>query len=88
VEKVWSQFKCNDDPDKCNDDPEVIAAAACNGVTHDNQTGAKFLSTPYVKLRRPIAKDRTTLAGAKAYSQLAAVAQGAAEDQFAYTRRR
>jgi hypothetical protein len=63
---------------KCNDDPEVIPTAVCNPVSHVNETKAHFLSTPYLKQRRPITKGRTTLAEAKAYSQLAAVAQGAA----------
>jgi hypothetical protein len=63
---------------KCNDDPTVIPQAACNGVGHTNETGAKFLSRPYVELRRPITKGKTTLAEAKALSAAAAAAVAAA----------
>jgi hypothetical protein len=63
---------------KCNDDPEVIPAAVCNPVAHKNETGAKFLSVPYLQQRRPITKGRTTLAEALSASHLAAAAQGAA----------
>lgn len=50
---------------KCNEDPLVVPQAACNGVSHNNQTGAKFLSRPYLEQHRPITKGKTTLAEAK-----------------------
>jgi hypothetical protein len=34
---------------KCNEDPLVLPQAACNGVVHNNETGAKFLSRPYLE---------------------------------------
>jgi hypothetical protein len=55
---------------KCNEDPLVLPQAACNGVVHNNETGAKFLSRPYLEQHRPITKGKTTFAEAKALLQL------------------
>jgi hypothetical protein len=59
---------------KCNEDPLVLPQAACNGVVHSNETGAKFLSRPYLEQHRPITKGKTTFAEAKALSAAGAVA--------------
>jgi hypothetical protein len=59
---------------KCNEDPLVLPQAACNGVAHNNETGAKFLSRPYLQQHRPITKGKTTFAQAKALSAAAAAA--------------
>jgi hypothetical protein len=59
---------------KCNEDPLVVPQAACNGVAHNNQTGARFLSRPYLEQHRPITKGKTTFAEAKALSAAAAAA--------------
>jgi len=58
---------------KCNEDPLVAPQSACNGVAHNNETSAKFLSRPYLQ-HRPITKGKTTFAEAKALSAAAAAA--------------
>jgi hypothetical protein len=59
---------------KCNEDPLIVPQSACNGVVHSNETGAKFLSKPYLEQHRPITKGKTTFAEAKAFSTAAAAA--------------
>jgi hypothetical protein len=59
---------------KCNEDPLVVPQAVCNGVAHNNETGAKFLSRPYLEQHRPITKGKTTFTQAKALSTAAAAA--------------
>jgi hypothetical protein len=68
---VGSQFKCNEDP-------LVVPQAVCNGLAHKNETGANFLSRPYLEQHRPITKGKTTFAEAKALS-VAAFAAAAAK---------
>ena len=59
---------------KCNEDPLIVPQAACNGVVHSNETGAKFLSRPYLEQHRPITKGKTSFTEAKALSTAAAAA--------------
>jgi hypothetical protein len=59
---------------KCNEDPLIVSQAACNGVAHSNEPGAKFLSRPYLEQHRPITKGKTTFAEARALSTAAAAA--------------
>jgi hypothetical protein len=54
---------------RCNDDP-LITKGVCNPESHNNETGAVFLSNPYKEGPRPITQGKTTLAEATALSKV------------------
>ena len=65
--KVSSVMRCNDD--------HMITNGVCNAESHNNETGAAFLSNPYKQGPRPITQGKTTLAEAASMSKAPAQRQ-------------